>query len=144
MPNTADSNPNPIDVHVGGLVRMRRKFLGISQDRLAEAINLTFQQVQKYERGTNRISASKLYEIAKALKTPVSYFFEGYESNNAEELASSASEQFARDFLITAEGIDLAQAYPRIRSSKLRRKVLELVRALSEDPDATSPHEKTD
>ena len=69
--------PNPIDVHVGSRIRLRRTLLGMSQERLAEAIGLTFQQVQKYERGANRVSASKLWEIAAALKTPVAYFYDG-------------------------------------------------------------------
>ncbi|HEX7799284.1 MAG TPA: helix-turn-helix transcriptional regulator, partial [Asticcacaulis sp.] len=81
----ADRGPNPVDLHVGARVRMRRKFLGMSQEGLAETIDLTFQQVQKYERGSNRISASKLWEIAKALKAPVAYFFEGYGENEAVE-----------------------------------------------------------
>ncbi|EGF91991.1 helix-turn-helix family protein [Asticcacaulis biprosthecium C19] len=116
---------------------MRRKFLGMSQEGLAEVIDLTFQQVQKYERGSNRISASKLYEIARALKAPVAYFFEGYgETEAVEGFSESESEQFVHGFLMTTEGIELAEAFPRIRSAKLRRKVLELVRVLGESEDA--------
>ncbi|ESQ75697.1 helix-turn-helix domain-containing protein [Asticcacaulis sp. AC402] len=132
-----DRGPNPVDLHVGARVRMRRKFLGMSQEGLAEVIDLTFQQVQKYERGSNRISASKLYEIARALKAPVAYFFEGYgESEAVEGFSESESEQFVHGFLMTTEGIELAEAFPRIRSAKLRRKVLELVRVLGENEDA--------
>src|SRR5215472_8542656 len=76
-PVEVQRSPNPVDLHVGGRVRMRRKMLGISQERLADALGLTFQQVQKYERGANRISASKLYEIARFLSAPIAYFFEG-------------------------------------------------------------------
>ena len=72
-----DRSPNPVDLHVGGRIRMRRKLLGVSQERLADDLGLTFQQVQKYERGANRVSASKLYEIAKSLQTSIAYFFEG-------------------------------------------------------------------
>lgn len=129
-----DRSPNPVDLHVGGRVRMRRKFLGMSQEGLAESIALTFQQVQKYERGSNRVSASKLYEISKALKAPVAYFFEGYgESDALSGFSESESEQFVHGFLMTTEGIELAEAFPRIRSAKHRRKILDLVRALAED-----------
>lgn len=133
----ADRGPNPVDLHVGARVRMRRKFLGMSQEGLAETIDLTFQQVQKYERGSNRISASKLWEIAKALKAPVAYFFEGYGENEAVEgFSESESEQFVHGFLMTTEGIELAEAFPRIRNPKFRRRILDLVRALAEDGDA--------
>lgn len=126
--------PHLVDLHVGGRVRMRRKFLGMSQEVLAGAIDLTFQQVQKYERGSNRISASKLYEIAKVLKAPIAYFFEGLgEGERAEGFSESQSEQFVHSFLMTTEGIELAEAFPRIKNAKHRRRVLELVRALAED-----------
>lgn len=132
----ADRAPNPVDLHVGARVRMRRKFLGMSQEGLAESIALTFQQVQKYERGSNRISASKLYEIARALKAPVAYFFEGYgQSEAVDGFSESESEQFVHGFLMTTEGIELAEAFPRIKNPKLRRKVLDLVRALAEDAE---------
>ncbi len=115
---------------------MRRKFLGMSQEGLADTIDLTFQQVQKYERGSNRISASKLYEISRALKAPVSYFFDGYgESEGVEGFSESESEQFVHGFLMTTEGIELAEAFPRIKNAKHRRRILELVRALAEDDD---------
>ena len=133
----AERGPNPVDLHVGARVRMRRKFLGMSQEGLAETIALTFQQVQKYERGSNRISASKLYEISKALKAPVAYFFEGYGENEAVEgFSESESEQFVHGFLMTTEGIELAEAFPRIKNAKHRRRILELVRSLAEDDDA--------
>lgn len=129
-----DKTPNPVDLHVGARVRMRRKFLGLSQEALAESIDLTFQQVQKYERGSNRISASKLYEIAKTLKAPIAYFFEGYgDSETLDGFSESESEQFVHGFLMTTEGIELAEAFPRIKNSKHRRKILDLVRALAED-----------
>lgn len=132
-----DRSPNPVDLHVGARVRMRRKFLGMSQEGLAETIDLTFQQVQKYERGSNRISASKLFEIGRALKTPVAYFFEGYgASEPVEGFSESESEQFVHGFLMTTEGIELAEAFPRIKNAKHRRRILELVRALAEGEDA--------
>ena len=128
------SSPHPIDLHVGGRVRMRRKFLGMSQEELARTIGLTFQQVQKYERGTNRISSSKLWDIAIALKAPVEYFFEGYgETEQVEGFSESDSEQFVHGFLMTTEGIELAEAFPRIKAPRLRRRLLDLVRTLAEE-----------
>ena len=131
---TQDNQSNPVDLHVGGRVRMRRKFLGLSQTDLADSLGLTFQQVQKYERGSNRISASKLFEIARTLKVPVAYFFEGYGQNEAVEgFTESQSEQAVHGFLMTTEGIEIAEAFPRIKNAKHRRKVMELVRTLAED-----------
>ncbi len=133
-----ERNPHPIDVHVGARIRLRRKFLKISQEKLADALGLTFQQVQKYERGSNRVSASKLYQVARFLGTPVSYFFEGLTDTVDEAAADDRGhEQFVHDFLMTSEGIELASLFPRIRSARLRRRVLDLVRELAEeDADA--------
>lgn len=131
-----DKHPNPIDLHVGARVRMRRKFLGLSQEGLADSLGLTFQQVQKYERGANRISASKLYEISQTLKVGIPYFFEGYaEDETLEGFSASDSEKHVHGFLMTTEGIELAACFPRIASPKHRRKILELVRTLAEDDE---------
>ena len=124
--------PNIVDVHVGARIRVRRKLLGISQERLADALGLTFQQIQKYERGANRVSASKLFETAAALEAPVSYFFEGLEGGAA-EIAEDGAGEAVRAFLSTNEGLELAQLFPRIPRGLMRRQVLELVRALAED-----------
>lgn len=133
-----EKKPNPIDLHVGGRVRMRRKFLGLSQEMLADAIGLTFQQVQKYERGSNRISSSKLYDISKSLKVPIQYFFEGIvEAEALEGFSESTSEQYVHGFLMTTEGLELAELFPKIKNPKVRRKVLDLVRSLSD----TEPQE---
>ncbi|MFT4075090.1 MAG: helix-turn-helix transcriptional regulator [Asticcacaulis sp.] len=122
---------NPVDLHVGSRVRLRRKLLGLSQEALGNALGLTFQQVQKYERGANRISASKLHEMARFLKVPVPYFFEGV-GGEEDGFVESDSERSVHDFLATVEGVELAEAFPRIRSASRRRKLLELVKALSE------------
>ncbi len=124
---------HPVDTYVGDRVRMRRKFLGMSQEQLAGHIALTFQQVQKYERGSNRISASKLFDIAKALKTPIAYFFEGYFDPAFDPTCESTAEQLVHDFLATPEGIELAGTFRRIESAKLRRHISELVRTLAEE-----------
>ncbi|MFC3068097.1 helix-turn-helix domain-containing protein [Phenylobacterium soli] len=127
-----DRGPNPVDRHVGLRIRMRRKELGISQERLAEAVGLTFQQIQKYERAANRVSASKLWELSQALRTNIAYFYEGLLEMGAEHLPRESMQ----DFLLTPEGLELAATFPRIESARLRRKVLELVRALVEEPES--------
>jgi transcriptional regulator with XRE-family HTH domain len=124
---------NPVDLHVGTRVRFRRKSLGLSQEALGNALGLTFQQVQKYERGANRISASKLHETARFLKVPVAYFFDNFGlSENDVPFVESVTEQAIHAFLATGEGVELAEAFPRIRSAQRRRKLLELVKALGE------------
>ncbi len=131
-----DKNPDPIDVHVGARVRLRRKFLGMSQEALAVAIGLTFQQVQKYERGSNRISASKLYRIAKVLTAPMNYFFDGAPDPDGDivpDAALAEPERRVNDFLMTSEGVELAQYFPGIERARTRRRVLDLVRSLAED-----------
>ncbi|HEY8615450.1 helix-turn-helix transcriptional regulator [Phenylobacterium sp.] len=127
--------PNPIDRHVGLRIRLRRKELGVSQERLAESIGLTFQQVQKYERAANRVSASKLWEMAKALNTSVAYFYEGL--GGAGAAASNLPKETVQDFLLTPEGLELASSFPRIREPRVRRKILELVRAMGGDDSGT-------
>jgi transcriptional regulator with XRE-family HTH domain len=130
-----ERTPNPVDLHVGARVRMRRRLAGVSQEKLADALGLTFQQVQKYERGANRVSASKLYEIAAALQTPVAFFFEGLADpalvNGGAEAVGG--DQFVHEFLMTAEGLELAGLFPRLRRGPLRRRILDLVRAIVED-----------
>jgi transcriptional regulator with XRE-family HTH domain len=118
--------PNPVDRHVGLRIRMRRKELGWSQERLAEAIGLTFQQVQKYERASNRVSASKLWDMAQALNTTISYFFEGLG-----EGSEAAQQAFTHDFLLTPEGLELAGAFPKIRDERTKKKLIELVRVMA-------------
>jgi transcriptional regulator with XRE-family HTH domain len=131
----AERHPNPIDLHVGARIRMRRKILGVSQERLAEDLGLTFQQIQKYERGANRVSASKLYEIARSLQSSVAYFFEGLADTTHEGVAEGG-EPFVHDFLMTSEGLELAALFPKITRSKVRRRILELVRSMAEEEAA--------
>lgn len=125
--------PNPIDLHVGGMIRTRRKILGVSQERLADDLGLTFQQVQKYERGANRVSASKLYEIAKSLRTSVGYFFEGLHDPAtavADGETDSGADTELHAFLMTAEGLDLAAAFPRL-PRRHRTRLLALIREMA-------------
>ena len=125
--------PNPVDLHVGARIRLRRRMQGVSQEKLADALGLTFQQVQKYERGANRVSASKLYEIATALHAPVSYFFDGLADPSAEESGGGhpSGEETVHAFLMTAEGLELARLFPGLPRGRVRRRFLDLMRALA-------------
>jgi transcriptional regulator with XRE-family HTH domain len=125
--------PNPIDLHVGARIRLRRRMQGVSQEKLADALGLTFQQVQKYERGANRVSASKLYEIATALHSPISYFFDGLADPAGEERGDGrpSDEQTVHAFLMTAEGLELAKLFPGLTRGRVRRRFLDLMRALA-------------
>lgn len=127
-----DRRPNPVDRHVGERVRVRRKQLGLSQDKLAEALGLTFQQVQKYERGVNRISASKLFEAAGALKVEVPYFYEGLSQAGADDVAEPDAPAF-QPLVLTSEDTELLAAFRTITRKRMRRRVLELVRELAAD-----------
>jgi transcriptional regulator with XRE-family HTH domain len=138
MTDPADTRfPNPVDLHVGARIRLRRRMQGVSQEKLADALGLTFQQVQKYERGANRVSASKLYEIAAALRAPVAYFFDGLADPCAEddqaETARPSDEQTLHTFLMTAEGLELARLFPKVPRGRVRRRVLELLSAIVND-----------
>src|SRR5512137_2314224 len=120
----AKKAPNPIDKHVGSRVRMRRMMLGMSQEKLGDALGLTFQQVQKYEKGLNRIGASRLQQISKTLSVPPSFFFEGAPSLDpvsGNGFAEESSSQYVVDFLSTAEGLHLNRAFAKIKSAKVRK-----------------------
>ncbi len=130
-----EKRPNRVDVHVGSRVRLRRLLLGMSQDKLGEELGVTFQQVQKYERGANRIGASRLYDVSRVLEVPVSFFFDGLDSLPAQAgFGEGDQTPIVDDFINSPEGVALAIAFARITQPKVRRSVLELVRALA-DPD---------
>ena len=127
-------NPNPIDRHVGSRVRMRRMIVGMSQEKLGEALGLTFQQVQKYEKGTNRIGASRLQQIAKVLGVPIEFFFEGAPHVSSQGVVSSdVAPGYVADFLSTSEGVQLTRAFVRITDPKVRRRLISLVKAMAGD-----------
>lgn len=135
MASDYTKNPDPVDVYVGSKILFRRKELGLSQEYLADALDLSFQQIQKYESGANRVSASKLYLLAKALGCPFGYFVEGY-SGDSEENASDTTVPSTKldpitQLLRTSEGIDLAKAFIGIRNSTVRRKFLALAQSLA-------------
>ena len=133
---TPAGNPNPIDVHVGTRVRLRRTLLGMSQEKLGDALGLTFQQVQKYERGANRIGASRLYDLSRVLETPISYFFEemgaDVQSASPRHMVGATDEpaEAVADKMARRETLELVRAYYRISDPSVRRHVYDLAKAL--------------
>ena len=131
--------PNPMDIHVGSRVRLRRMVIGMSQEKLGEKMGLTFQQIQKYEKGTNRIGASRLYQLSQIMDVPVQFFFEDAPLHVANRHAAvagfheSKTEAFLLDFLNSRDGLELNRAFVKITDPKVRKRVVELVRALSEE-----------
>ena len=130
--------PSPVDVHVGARIKLRRSLLGLSQERLGDALGLTFQQVQKYERGANRVSASRLYDLARVLDVPVSFFFDDFAEGGPQAAASAfgfaeSQEAFglSPDLLSRRETIDLVGAYWRITDAAQRRRVLDLIKGMA-------------
>jgi transcriptional regulator with XRE-family HTH domain len=133
----AKKAPNPVDKHVGSRVRMRRMMMSMSQEKLGDALGLTFQQVQKYEKGTNRIGASRLQQISDILQVPVSFFFEGAPNLAGHAVAGgmgeSPSPANVSDFLATSDGLALTKAFVQIKDGKLRRRIVDLVEAIVAD-----------
>lgn len=135
---TPDGKPRPVDVHVGSRVRLRRTMLGMSQEKLGKAIGLTFQQVQKYERGANRVGASRLFELSRVLDVPVSFFFDDMSPEVAASggrPASGLSENngavYEYDPMAKRETLELVRAYYKIRDPRVRKRVFELAKALA-------------
>lgn len=135
------SNPDPADIHVGSRLKIRRTLLGMSQEKLGEAVGLTFQQIQKYERGANRIGASRLYQFAQILNVPVAYFFEDMPDRAADEdkavgLAHPPQEAYeGENQMDRRETLELIRAYYRILDPAVRKRILEVVRALGDESD---------
>lgn len=131
--------PNPIDIHVGSRIRLRRTMLGMSQEKLGESLGITFQQIQKYEKGTNRVGASRLQNISGILNVPVSFFFEdapGDQVGGAPGMEEASSSNYVVDFLSSAEGLQLNRAFVKIADPKVRRRLVDLVKALAAEGDA--------
>jgi len=133
--------PNPVDVHVGSRLRLRRMILGMSQERLGEQMGLTFQQIQKYEKGANRVGASRLFQLSCILEVPVQFFYDelrlkgqapGLKGGNEPQ-----GEALILDFLNSREGLELNRAFTQIRSAKIRRLLVELVRALADNSEGS-------
>ncbi len=126
---------DPVDAHIGSRLRLRRKTLGLSQSALADQLDVTYQQVCKYESGDNRISASKLFAAAGVLSCPISFFFEGLRRGSPEGQSRDRADQILSQFLSRPDGLQLAGAFPRIRSRRLRRHVMRLVNCLVEETE---------
>ena len=133
----AKKTPNPIDKHVGSRVRMRRMMLSMSQEKLGDALGLTFQQVQKYEKGTNRIGAGRLHEISRILQVPISFFFEGSprEPGARNEADGPPLPTYVTDFLATSDGLALTKAFMQIKDANLRRRIVSLVQEITSGED---------
>jgi transcriptional regulator with XRE-family HTH domain len=129
--------PNPIDKHVGSRVRMRRMMLKMSQEKLADGLGLTFQQVQKYEKGTNRIGASRLQHISHILQVPISFLFEGLPRAAGAPVGKGEvpSLDYVTDFLATADGLALTKAFMLIKKAKLKRSIVGLVEEIAGEDD---------
>lgn len=130
--------PNPIDIHVGGRIRLRRTLLGLSQEKLGEAIGLTFQQVQKYERGVNRVGASRLYDLSRVLDVPLQFFYDDMPSEVSQEaprlragLADSAADDFEADPMTKRETLELVRAYYKVKDPIVRKRIFELCKAMA-------------
>ncbi|MFT0891736.1 helix-turn-helix domain-containing protein [Pseudochelatococcus sp. G4_1912] len=130
------NNANKIDIYVGGRVKARRQVLGISQEKLGGALGVTFQQVQKYEKGSNRISASRLQQIGAVLGVPAAYFFEGLQglTGGLSGFAEEAQAPFKNDIISTDEGMQLMRAFLRIEDPSVRRRIIELVESIAGTP----------
>lgn len=135
--------PDPVDIHVGSRVRLRRTLLGLSQEKLGEAVGLTFQQIQKYERGANRIGASRLYDLSNILDVPVSYFYDDMPDDiRNREIGSGLQESqesytVEKDPLTRRETLELVRAYYKVRSSRVRKQLFELVKSLGKADESS-------
>ena len=125
--------PYPTDKYVGRRLKMRRLMLGMSQEALGDSIGLTFQQVQKYEKGANRIGAGRLQHIANILRVPVSFFFEGAPGNSQKADLNNQASEYVNDFLTTSHGLALVEAFMRIKSKKLQKQIVDMVVAISDE-----------
>ena len=137
--------PNPVDTHVGSRVRLRRTMLGMSQEKLGESLGITFQQIQKYEKGSNRIGASRLQRMSEVLNVPVSFFFEDAPGgqHGKDGLQEPSGPDYVVDFLSSSEGLQLNRAFVKIADPKVRRRVIDLVRSLADAADAESSSAKS-
>ncbi len=124
---------NAMDIHVGSRVRLRRMLIGMSQEKLGEMLGLTFQQVQKYEKGVNRIGAGRLHELGQVMSVPVQFFYEDAPGSAAAGFAEPSSENYVADFLNSKEGIELNKAFQRITDHKVRRSIVDLVRSIADN-----------
>ncbi len=132
--------PNPVDMHVGSRIRLRRQLMKMSQEKLGDELGVTFQQVQKYERGANRVGASRLYRLSRVLEVPIQFFFEDLSDPPlVSGMAEGDQTPIVYNFIQSSDGVSLAEAFSRIGDAKVRRRVLELVRTLAAEQNETVP-----
>ena len=137
MNKHAPRSPNPIDIHVGTRVRLRRQVMKMSQEKLGDQLGVTFQQVQKYERGANRVGASRLWKMSQVMDVPVGFFFDGLGQIGATtEFAEDDQLPIVYDFINSTDGVSLAKAVSQIKNKAVRRQILELARSLAKDAEA--------
>jgi len=132
----AKKSPNPTDKHVGNQVRMRRMMLGMSQERLGDALGISFQQVQKYEKGANRIGAGRMQQISNILQAPIEFFFDGgpvIPGHRSAGLTEAPTPNYVTDFITSSHGLDLTKAFMRIKDAKLRRCIVNLIEKIAEE-----------
>ncbi len=143
-----EAGPSPMDVHVGARIRLRRTLMGMSQERLGDALNITFQQVQKYERGVNRVGASRLFDVSRALDVPISFFYddmpEALATTHGQQLGrfvpkppgfAETQESFGDEQLHRRETLELVRAYYRITDPAVRKRVFELIKSMAPEPN---------
>ena len=131
---TKSEGPHPIDIHVGARVKLRRMILGMSQETLGKALGLTFQQIQKYEKGVNRIGASRIFELSKLLDVPIQYFYNGYGNENgaAKDGVDGRSGDRFMDLVNSPEGVQLCRSFSEITDPQVKKRVLDLVKSIAE------------
>ncbi len=141
------SSPHPVDIHVGKQLRLKRTILGMSQETIGTAIGVTFQQIQKYERGINRMGASRLYDFSKLLNVPVSYFFEGLSQGNEQAvynvqgMAESSAPEFEHEQMASRETMEMMRAYYKIQNPAIRKRIFELIKTIAGDYTEDNEHQ---
>jgi transcriptional regulator with XRE-family HTH domain len=141
------STPHPVDIHVGRRLRLKRTILGMSQEAVGKEIGVTFQQIQKYERGINRMGASRIYDFAKALGVPVAYFFEGFGDYAMDEVSAYALGEpqagFEHEKVNNRESLEVMRAYYRIKSPAVRKRIIELIKAMAAEDSPAEPKKES-
>ena len=134
--------PNPVDVHVGTRMRMRRMMLSVSQEKLGEALGVSFQQIQKYEKGSNRIGAGRLQDIANELEVPISYFYDDMPGAEQKPGFAANGVSYVSELLTSSDGVELTRAFLRVKDPAVRRRIVELVKSIAGQDDINGPNQQ--
>lgn len=135
FPMNQKKRPHPVDIHVGGRVRMRRVLLGMSQEKLGDSLGLTFQQVQKYEKGANRIGASRLWELSRILDVPIGFFYEN--AVDPDGFGEDGAQDYVTEFVYSGEGLNVVKYFSRISDPNIRRSIVNMIRAVAGEEEKT-------